>query len=94
MVAKDILKVLYAPHKVFKDIIQKPGYLVPFFLLIIFVLAQVGSSYVIGSRSYIEQTMPVGDEGDVWTENATLWQANSGVTISENTVDFKTAPKP
>jgi len=88
LVAKDILRVLYAPHKVFKDIIQKPGYLVPFFLLIIFVLAQVGSSYVIGSRSYIEQTMPTGDEGDVWTENATLWQANPGVTISENTVDF------
>jgi hypothetical protein len=88
LVAKDILRVLYAPHKVFKDIIQKPGYFGPLILLIIFVLAQVGSSYVIGSRSYLEQTMPVGDEGDMWTQNATLWQANPGVAISNNNVDY------
>jgi hypothetical protein len=88
LAAQDILRVLYAPHKVFKDIIQKPGYLGPFILLFIFVLAQLGSSYVIGSRSYIEQTMPVGTEGDVWTENATLWQANPSVVISDNKVDF------
>jgi hypothetical protein len=88
MVAKDILRVLYAPHKVFKDIIQKPGYLGPFILLLIFVLAQVGSSYVVASRSYIEQTMPVGDQRDVWTENAALWQAGPSVTIRNNTADF------
>jgi hypothetical protein len=86
--AKDILRVLYAPHKVFKDIIQKPGYLGALILLIIFVLAQVGSAYVIGSRSYLEQTMPIGDEGDAWTENAALWQANSGVAITDNYVDY------
>jgi hypothetical protein len=88
LVAKDILRVLYAPHKAFKDIIQKPGYVMPIILLIIFVLAQVSSSYVIGSRSYLEQTMPVGDKGDVWTANATLWQANPGVAISNNYVDY------
>jgi hypothetical protein len=86
--AKDILRVLYEPHKVFKDIIQKPGYLGPFILLLIFVLAQIGSSYVVASRSYIEQTMPVGDQGDVWTENAALWQAGPSVTIRNNTADF------
>jgi hypothetical protein len=88
LVVKDILRVLYAPHKAFKDIIQKPGYLGPFILLIIFVLAQVGSSYVVASRSYIEQTMPVGDQGDVWTENAALWQVGPSVTIRNNTADF------
>ena len=88
MVAKDILRVLYAPHKVFKDVVQKAGYLGPFILLIIFLVAQVGSSYVTGSRLYIEQTLPAGVEADMWTENATLWMANSGVAISENTVDF------
>ena len=88
MVAKDIFRVFYAPHKVFKDIVQKAGYLGPFILLIIFLVAQVGSSYVTGSRLYIEQTLPVGVDADVWTENATLWMANSGVAISENTVDF------
>jgi hypothetical protein len=88
LAAKDILRVLYAPHKVFKDIIQKPGYIGPFILLIIFVLAQVGSAYVVASRSFLEQTMPAGDQGDVWTDNATFWHANTGVTISNNTVNF------
>ena len=88
MVAKEILRVLYAPHKVFKDVIQKPGYLGPLILVIIFVLAQVGSFYVSGLRLNIEQTMPVGDEADMWTETSTLWQANPGVVISDNEVDF------
>ena len=88
MVVKDLLRVLYAPHKAFKDIIQKPGYLGPFILLLIFVLAQIGASYVVASRSYIEQTMPVGDQGDVWTENAALWQAGPSVTIRNSTADF------
>lgn len=88
MVVQEILRVLYAPHKVFKSIIQKPGYLGPFILLIIFVLAQVGSAYVVGTRSYIEQTLPTGANGDVWTDNATLWQANTGVNITNNYVDF------
>jgi len=88
LVVKDILRVLYVPHKVFKDIIQNPKYWGPFILLLIFVLAQVGSSYVVASRSYIEQTMPVGDKGDVWTENAALWQAGPSVTIRNNTADY------
>ncbi|MCJ7559877.1 hypothetical protein MUO79_04575 [Candidatus Bathyarchaeota archaeon] len=88
MVINDILKVLYAPHKVFKEIIQNPRYLGAFILLIIFVVAQIGSSYVVASRSYVEQTMPMGDQGDVWTGNATLWQASSGVAITNNYADF------
>jgi len=88
LVVKDILKVLYAPHKVFKKIVQNPGYLGPFLLLVIFVLAQVATSYVAGTRLYVEKTMPIGTEADAWTEDAALWQANSGVVISENKLDF------
>ncbi len=88
MAVRDILRVLYAPQKVFKDVIQKPGYLGPIVLLIIFVLAQVTAAYVVGSRSYIEQVLPLGNEGDQWTEKATLWEASSGVTIIDNNVDF------
>ena len=88
MANQDIIRVLYSPHKAFKDIVQKPRYLLPIFLLIVFVLAQVGSSYVIGTRSYIEKTLPTGVDGDVWTDNATLWQANPGVTITDNYVDY------
>ena len=88
MGAKDILRVLYSPQKAFKDIIQNPSYLGPLVLLIIFVVAQDGGSYVVASRSYIEQTMPMGDQKDLWTENSAFWQANPGVSISNNTIDF------
>jgi hypothetical protein len=88
LVANDILKVLYAPQKAFKEIVQNPRYLGTFVVLIIFVVAQVGASYVVASKSYIEQTMPVGGQGDVWTQNADLWQVNSGVTVSNNTADY------
>jgi hypothetical protein len=88
LAAKDILEVLYAPHKVFKKIVQNPGYFAPFVLLLIFVVAQIGTSYVTGSRLYIEEIMPIGTEADIWTENATLWQANPGVAVSDNNVDF------
>jgi hypothetical protein len=84
----DILRVLYAPQKVFKKIIKNPSYLGPVILLIIFVLAQVGSSYIVASRSYIEQTNPLGDFGDSWTANALNWDATPGVIITNNTVDF------
>ena len=84
----DILRVLYAPHKVFKKIIKNPSYLGPVILLIIFVLAQVGSSYIVASRSYIEQTNPIGDIGDSWTANSLNWDATPGVIITDNTVDF------
>ncbi len=87
-VVSDIMKVIYAPHKAFKQILQNPRYVGAIVLLIIFVAVQVGSSYVIASKSYIEQTLPSGTEGDVWTENAALWQASPGVTIINNTVDY------
>ncbi len=88
MVINDILKVLYAPHKVFKEIIQNPKYLGAFIVLLVFVAVQTGADYVYASKTYPEQTMPAADQGTVWTQNATLWQASSGVIITNNYVDF------
>ena len=90
----DILKVFYAPHKVFKDIIQNPKYLGAIIVLLLFVAAETGYYFVYGAKSYPEQTLPGEDVGDVWTGNATLWQANSGVIILNNYADFinSTAP--
>jgi len=88
LVARDLLRVIYAPHKVFKEIIKNPSYLGPMILLIIFVLAQLGSSYVVASKTVIEQTMPLGDRADEWTANALDWNSNQGVKISNNTIDF------
>jgi hypothetical protein len=88
LIIKDLLRVLYEPQKVFKDIIKNPSYLGPIILLIIFVLSQIGSSYVVASRSFVEQTLPIGDLDDEWTANALTWTSTPGVTISNNTVDF------
>lgn len=88
MFAEDVLKVLYAPHKAFKKIVQEPKYLGPLVILVIFVVAQLGSSYVVASRSFVEQTMPMAGEGDAWTQNAALWRTSPEVTAANNTVDF------
>jgi hypothetical protein len=88
LVAQEILEVFYAPHRAFKKIVQNPKFLGPLLIVVIFVAVQVGSSYVIASRSYLEQTMPTSEQGDVWTESASFWQENAGVTVAINTVDF------
>jgi len=88
LVAQELLEVFYAPHRAFKKIVQNPKFLGPLLILVIFVVVQVGSAYVVASRSYLEQTMPTGDQGDTWTENAALWQASSGVTVMDNHVDY------
>jgi hypothetical protein len=93
VVTKEIVQVIYAPHKVFRKIVQNPGYIGPFLLLIIFVLAQVASNYVVTSRSYIEtttpQTVPLNlSQGDLWTENASFWHTKEGASISNNTYDY------
>jgi hypothetical protein len=88
LVAQEILQVFYAPHKAFKKIVQDPKFLGPLLIVIVFVAVQVGSAYVIASKSYLEQTLPNGTEGDTWTENAGFWQSNSGVTITNNTFDY------
>ncbi|MEM2099018.1 MAG: hypothetical protein QXU99_04645 [Candidatus Bathyarchaeia archaeon] len=88
MVIEDIFRVLYAPHKAFKKIIQEPKYFGPFVLLMVFVVSQVCASYIVASRSYIEQTLPGARQGDAWTENAALWQTSPGAVASNNFVDF------
>jgi len=64
----------------------------PFLLLVIFVLAQVGGAYVVATRSYLEtstpQTAPLSAQGDLWTEAASFWHTNEGVTVSNNTGDY------
>ncbi len=85
-----ILKVLYAPHKAFKEITQNQKYIGPVLIVILFVAANAAYGYAVLSRSYIEQTFPKVDSSaghfDAWTENATLW--TSGANVTENFDDF------
>ncbi|HJX23933.1 MAG TPA: hypothetical protein VJ574_05965, partial [Candidatus Bathyarchaeia archaeon] len=83
----DIAKVLYAPRKAFQSIIQNPRLLVPILVLIMFMAAQLLGSYMVLSKSYLEESQPTSQSGDIWTENATFWSADSGVTISNNYAD-------
>ena len=85
--ANDILKVLYAPQKVFKEIIQNPKYLGPLLVFLIVVAAQSGFYYAQSEKIYYEQTYPTSDQLGLWTTNATLWTVSSGVTVNNNYVD-------
>ena len=46
MFANDVLKVLYAPHKVFKQVIQNPKYWGPILVFIIFIVARRGGCII------------------------------------------------
>lgn len=84
MFATDILKVIYAPHKAFKGIIQNPKYFGPTLIVILFIAASMGSTYAAISKTYIEKTLPDGKLLDEWTENSTLWTSNAGIPTESN----------
>lgn len=88
MVVQEIVEVFYAPHKAFKKIVQNPRFLGAFIIIIIFLAVQVGSAYVVASREYLEQTLPTGAQGDIWTDSSSYWQASAGVTIADNHADY------
>jgi len=83
---KNIFKVIYAPQKAFKEIIQKPRYIGPVLLMILFVLANVGFGYALLSKTYLDQTMPQASELDKWTEDTAFWTSNANITL--NTLDY------
>jgi len=86
--ASDVLKVLYAPHKVFKEIVQNPKYWGPLLVFILVVAAQSGFYYAQSEKIYYEQTYPTSDQLGLWTTNTTLWTAYPGISISNNYVDY------
>jgi hypothetical protein len=86
--AYGIFKVIYAPHKAFKEIIQNPKYIGPILIMILFIIANTGFAYTFFSKQHIEQTLPAAEQLDVWTENSTLWIAPEGVICGENYTDF------
>ncbi len=88
MFANDVLKVLYAPHKVFKQITQNPKYWGPLLILILFVAAQSGFFYSTNLKTYYEQTSPSFDNLGAWTEDPGLWTTTQGAAISSNYIDY------
>ncbi len=88
MSVREVFRVIYAPHKAFKEIIQKPGYKGPLIIMLLFVLSFSGFYYVFSTRVYYDQTEPKLSDLDKWTENASLWRSNQGAEVSNNTSDY------
>lgn len=87
MLASEIVKMLYAPHKAFKEIMQNPSYIGPLLIMLLFVAANAGFTYVATSKTYIEQVLPNGSNLDEWTENSTFWQSNAQISESNDFIN-------
>lgn len=88
MPAQEILKVLYAPQKAFREVIQNPRYIGPIIVLVLFVAANAASTYALASKTYVEKTFPTTNDKDQWTENTTLWRSIGGVYPTANYDDY------
>jgi len=82
----NIPKIIYAPKKAFKEIIQNPKYFGPILIMILFIAAYSGFNYVTASKLYDEQVLPDPSEGDMWTENDAFWTSNADVSESSDAV--------
>ena len=86
MTLRQILKTLYAPHKAFKEIIQNPSYLGPLLIMVMLVVANVAFTYAATSKTYVELSIPTGENLDEWTENSTLWISNAAISESNDSI--------
>jgi hypothetical protein len=82
----NILEVIYAPHKAFKKIAEKPSYVGPAIIIVILILANIGFAYVAMSKTDLEITAPNGLSQDEWTQNSTLWASNALVSESNDSI--------
>ena len=87
MILDDIAKVVYAPVKVFKKIIENPKYLGALIILLLFIGLQIGYEYVQFSKTYTENTSPTVDQLPTYI-NSTSWNSTSNVVLSNNYNDF------
>jgi len=87
LIIDDILKVIYAPHKAFKNIVTNPKYLGAFIILLLFVGLEIGYEYSQFSKTYTEQTSPSIDQLGTFT-NASAWAAAPNVALTNNFDDY------
>jgi hypothetical protein len=82
----NLLKVIYAPHRAFREIAANPTYLGPILIAVLFMAANVGFFYVSSSKTYFEQTLPNGLNHDEWTENSTFWTSSAIINESSDAI--------
>ncbi len=81
----EALKVIYAPHKAFKTIVQNPKFSGPILIAILSILVGVGSQYAAYSRINIQESLPSltnQTSPSPWTSNTTLWISNANISES------------
>lgn len=87
MFLDDIAKILYAPHKSFKQIISNPKYLGVIVILVLFIGLQIGYEYAQFGNARLELTSPVA--GLIQTyNNATSWDNGPNLELSNNFDDY------
>jgi len=87
LIIDDILQVIYAPHKAFKNIVTNPKYLGALIILLLFVGLEIGYEYSQFSKTYTEQTSPSIDQLGTFT-NASAWAATPNVALTNNFDDY------
>jgi len=85
LILSDIAKVLYAPRKAFKQIVENPKYLGVVLILLLFLAVQVAFEYAQFSKVNFEDTSPSAGELNGWTVNSTRWTTSS---VMSNSTDF------
>ncbi|MEM1540025.1 MAG: hypothetical protein QXJ07_01390 [Candidatus Bathyarchaeia archaeon] len=88
MSMREVFRIIYAPHKALREIIQKPRYKGPLIIMLLFVLSSSGFYYALSTRVYYDQTAPSLSEYDKWTEDVSLWYSNENAIVSVNTTDY------
>ncbi len=87
MSIREVFRIIYAPQKAFKKIIQEPGYKGPLIIMLLFVLSFSGFYSVLSAKVYYDQTAPKLTDLDKWTEDASLWHSKDA-KIFINTSDY------
>jgi hypothetical protein len=96
LVIKDILGVIYAPHKTFKKVADNPKYLAVAIIILLFIALQAVYYHNYYSKINYEKTLPLTDQLDAFTSFNTLydpqiinqWTATKDVAIRGNYQDY------
>jgi hypothetical protein len=86
--AYGIFKVIYAPRETLREVAQNPKYIGPILIMVLFIVANLSSAYVLVTKTYVEETLPSLAQRDEWTENATKWASIIGAPPTENFSDY------
>lgn len=91
MKLSEIPKVIYAPRSAFKEIAENPKYFATIIVIVLLILATLGSVYARTSNVYLQQTAPSMTDPynpDPWTENVTMWTSSAAIRQNDTDVVY------